>query len=51
MTVDERQVWIEHLLSEADVVVTQTLTPDLEIGEGLPKGASEPEEDFTSHSG
>jgi hypothetical protein len=51
MTVDERQDWIEHLLSEADVVATQTLTPDLETGEGPPKGASEPEEDFTSRSG
>jgi hypothetical protein len=51
MTVDGRQDWIEHLLSEADVAATQTPTPDSETGEGPPKGASEPEEDFTSHSG
>ena len=51
MTVDERQDWIEHLLSGADVVVTQTLTLDSETVEGPPKGVSEPEEDFTSHSG
>jgi hypothetical protein len=50
MTLDERQDWIEHLLSEADVVVTQTPTPDLETVEGPPKGVSEPEEDFTSRS-
>src|SRR6266481_723700 len=48
MTVDERQDWIKHLLSEADVVVTQTPTPKLETGEGPPKGASELEEDFMS---
>jgi hypothetical protein len=50
MTVDERQDWIEHL-SEVDVVVMQTLTPDLETGESPPKGASELEEDFMSCSG
>jgi hypothetical protein len=51
MTVDERQDWIEHLLSEADVAAMQTPTPELETGEGPPKGASEPEGDFTSCSG
>jgi len=51
MTVNERQDWIEHLLSKADVAATQTLTPDSETREGPPKGASEPEEDFMSHSG
>ena len=51
MTVDKRQDWIGHLLSEADVAVTQTPTPDSELREGPPKGASEPEEDFTSRSG
>jgi hypothetical protein len=51
MTVDKRQDWIEHLLSEADVAATQTPTPDSEAGEGPPKGASELEEDFTSRSG
>jgi hypothetical protein len=51
MTLDERQDWIEHLLSGADVVVTQTLTLDSETVEGPPKGVSEPEEDFTSRSG
>ena len=51
MTLDERQDWIEHLLSEADVAAMQTLTPDLETGESSPKGASELEEDFMSRSG
>ena len=51
MTVDERQDWIKHLLSKADVVATQTLTPDLETTEGPPKEVSKPEEDFTSRSG
>jgi hypothetical protein len=51
MTVDERQDWIEHLLSEVDVVATQTPTLDSEPREGPPKGASELEEDFTSRSG
>ena len=51
MTVDERQDWIEHLLSDADVTAAQTPTLDLETVESPPKGASEAEEDFTSHSG
>ena len=51
MTRDERQDWIEHLLSEADVTAVQTPTPDLETVEGPPEGASEAEEDFTSCSG
>jgi hypothetical protein len=51
MTSDERQDWIEHLLSDADVTVVQTPTPDSETMESPPKGASEAEEDFTSHSG
>jgi Zinc knuckle len=50
MTLDERQDWIEHLLSDVDVTAAQTLTPDSETVEGPPKGASEVEEDFTSHS-
>jgi hypothetical protein len=50
MTSDERQDWIEHLLSDADITVAQTPTPDSETVEGPPKGASEVEEDFTSHS-
>jgi hypothetical protein len=51
MTLDERQDWIEHLLSESDVAATQTPTPDSETTEGPPKEVSEPEEDFTSRSG
>jgi hypothetical protein len=51
MTLDERQDWIEHLLSEADVAVAHTPTPDSETTEGPPKEVSEPEEDFTSRSG
>ena len=51
MTLDERQDWIEHLLSEADVAATQAPTPDSETAEGPPKGVSEQEEDFTSRSG
>jgi hypothetical protein len=51
MTLDERQDWIEHLLSEADVAATHTPTPDSETTEGPPREVSEPEEDFTSRSG
>jgi Zinc knuckle/Retrotransposon gag protein len=51
MTLDKRQDWIEHLLSKADVTVVQTPTPDLEPVASPEKGASEVEEDFTSHSG
>jgi len=51
MTLDERQDWIKHLLSEADVTATHTPTPDSETTEGPPKEVSEPEEDFTSRSG
>jgi hypothetical protein len=51
MTSDERQDWIEHLLSDVDAMAAQTPTLDLETVEGPPKGASEAEEDFTSHSG
>jgi hypothetical protein len=51
MTSDERQDWIEHLLSDADVTAAHTPTPDVEAVESPPKGASEAEEDFTSHSG
>ena len=51
MTLDKRQDWIEHLLSDVDVTAAQTPTPDLETVESPPKRASEAEEDFTSHSG
>jgi hypothetical protein len=51
MMLDERQGWIEHLLSEADVTAAQTPTPDLETVESPPKGVSEAEEDFMSCSG
>src|SRR5258705_10891847 len=51
MTLDERQDWIKHLLSEVDVAVTRTPTPDSETVEGPPMGVSKPEEDFTSRSG
>jgi hypothetical protein len=50
MTLDERQDWIEHLLSEADVTAAQTSTPDSEPMASPEKGASEEEEDFVSHS-
>jgi len=47
MTSDERQDWIKHLLSEADVAVVQA--PPLESGimESPPKEVSEAEGDFT----
>jgi Zinc knuckle len=51
MTLDERQDWVEHLLSEADVMAAQTPTPDLEPMASPEKGTSEAEEDFASHSG
>jgi hypothetical protein len=51
MTSDERQDWIEHLLSEVDVTVAQTPTSKtLETMESPPKGASEVEEDFMSRN-
>src|SRR5258705_70422 len=50
MTVDERQDWIEHLLSEADVLVTRTPTPDSESVEGPPTRVNRSEADFTSRS-
>ena len=48
MTLDERQDWIEHLLSKADVMAVQALT--LDSAESPPKEVSEAEEDFMSHS-
>jgi len=51
MTPDERQDWIEHLLSKADVAAVQALTLELETVESPPKEVSEAEEDFTSCSG
>jgi hypothetical protein len=51
MTSDERQDWIKHLLSEVDVAVAQTPTPDLqEPAESLLKEVREVEVDFMSHS-
>jgi hypothetical protein len=51
MTSDERQDWIEHLLSEADVGVAQAPTPESETVESLPEEGGQVEEDFTSRSG
>jgi Zinc knuckle len=51
MTSDERQDWIEHLLSEADVRVAQAPTPESETVESLPEEGGQVEEDFTSCSG
>ena len=51
MTLDERQDWVEHLLSDADVTVAQTPIPDPELVASPERGTSEAEEDFASHSG
>ena len=51
MTLDERQDWIEHLLSEADLGVAQAPTPESETVESLPEEVGQVEEDFTSRSG
>jgi Retrotransposon gag protein/Zinc knuckle len=51
MTSDERQDWIEHLLSEADIRVAQAPTPESETVESLLEEVGQVEEDFTSRSG
>jgi Zinc knuckle len=51
MTSDERQDWIEHLLSEVDIGVAQAPTPESETVESLPEEVGQVEEDFTSRSG
>jgi Retrotransposon gag protein/Zinc knuckle len=51
MTSDERQDWIEHLLSEADVTAAQGLSPESETLEKSPEEAGELEEGFVSRSG
>jgi len=51
MTSDERQDWIEHLLSEVDIMMAQALTLELEVVESPPKEVSEAEEDSRSCSG
>jgi hypothetical protein len=53
MTSDEREGWIEHLLSEADVVTAgaQCLTPEPpEASLEMLKTSESVEDDFTSHS-
>ena len=50
MTSDERESWIEHLLSGADVVAAETQCPTPEPPE-VPLQLSEGgENNFTSHS-
>jgi Zinc knuckle len=51
MTSDERQDWIKHLLSGADIGVAQAPTPESETVESLPEEVGQVEEDFTSRSG
>jgi Zinc knuckle len=51
MTLDERQDWIKHLLSEADVKAAQAPTPESETVESLPEEVGQVEEDFMSRSG
>jgi hypothetical protein len=51
MTLDERQDWVEHLLSDADVTAAQTPIPDPELVASPERRTSEAEEDFAPHSG
>jgi hypothetical protein len=51
MTLDERQDWVEHLLSDVDVTAAQTPIPDPELVASPERGTSEAEEDFVPHSG
>jgi Retrotransposon gag protein/Zinc knuckle len=53
MSSDEREDWIEHLLSQADVaaVADRPLTPTPEAPETAPQASEGEGEDFTSHSG
>jgi hypothetical protein len=51
MSLDEREDWIEHLLSGSDVAAAEAQSPTPETPE-IPSERSEgAEEDFTSHSG
>jgi hypothetical protein len=51
MSSDEREDWIEHLLSGSDVAAAEAQSPTPETPE-IPAEQSEgAEEDFTSHSG
>ena len=50
MSSDEREDWIEHLLSRSDVTAAEAQSPTLETLK-IPSERSEGvEEDFTSHS-
>ena len=50
MTSDEREEWIEQLLSGVDVVKTEIVDPAASFHAPDPPQEN-PEEDFTSHSG
>jgi hypothetical protein len=51
MSSDEREDWIECLLSGSDVAAAEAQSPFLETPEILLRQLEGTEEDFTSHSG
>jgi hypothetical protein len=51
MSSDEREDWIEHLLSESDMAAADTQSPILKTLEVPLEQLGGTEEDFTSHSG
>jgi hypothetical protein len=51
MSLDEREDWIEHLLSASDVAAAEAQSPTLETPKILLERSEGVEEDFTSHSG
>jgi hypothetical protein len=51
MSSDEREDWIEHLLSRSDVAAAETQSPLPETSEIPSKRSEGAEENFTSHSG
>jgi hypothetical protein len=51
MSSDEREDWIEHLLSGSDVAVAEAQSPTPETPEIPSERLEGAEEDFMSHSG
>jgi hypothetical protein len=51
MTSDKREDWIEHILSEADVAVTEAQSPLPETPETPSEQLEGGDKDFTSRSG
>jgi hypothetical protein len=51
MSLDEREDWIEHLLSGSDVAAAEAQSPTPETPEIPLEWSEGAEEDFTSHSG